>query len=224
MSYRHKSWALTINPTYLDEDMIKGVTAWIKRQCKYWHIITEKKDERRHIHAGCFWKDIGISRKYLNQALKGLKCFEDCSSADKWQLGEGTKIMYNSDWLDKYMDKADDTVVINSNIPEKHHLEHFWPTAIEQTKAKQKALINKATDKYYAKLEQMWYQYRGPSVEINYENVAMFMSDMMFSARLLRVNSNTRKLSATIMCLVKYLNKDTKFVPINYYKKELQFL
>jgi len=222
-SLKYKSFAFTIRPRQgVTDDQIKTVTKYCKNHCTYYHVITEKDAEQLHLHVGMFLKE-PRARNKINEEVFRHKCFKDLDSQERPCQLNGTKIMYNRDWVNKYCDKEDNTVVIASNLPELHHIDHFFPSKEEQDKAKAKAALNNAADKRMCRLEQMWYECRDPGVEVNYTNVAHFYSDMMYCTRVLRVIHCPRKLSQQIHSLVRYINKKKNFEPIDYYGKELAF-
>lgn len=197
----YKSYAVTVRPrdgaTLLHDNLL---TEFARKYCDYYHIVSEKLETDRHLHAALFLKR-GVSRS--NFLLMVKRVFKMLDDDEKRVLNQGVRIMYNADFMDEYLDKDDDTEVIASNRPETHSLDAYWPPSAEQEKAK----ASQAVDKYYAKLEMYWNQHRGPGVEQTYENVCAFVSDMMNDKRVIRVISDDRKLKATARALQRYMTR-----------------
>lgn len=204
---KYKTYALTIRPldgaTRFHDDIL---CKFVRKYCEYYYIVSEKLDDERHLHAGIFLKK-ALPRSNISQMLK--RIFRDLTDEEKRVLNQGIRIMYNMDFIDNYLNKDDDTELVLRNLPEASCLESYWPPSKEQEKAKAKA----AVDKYYANLEYLWYQHQNPSVEINYDTCARFLSRMMYSDRLVRVLRDDKAHAQCAKHLSRYLRKDESYVP-----------
>ena len=204
---KYRSYAITVRPldgaTNVHDDLL---CKFVRKYCEYYYIVSEKTDDERHLHAGLFLKK-PTSRSNFSLMIR--RVFADLSDDEKRVLNQGIRIMYNMDFIENYLDKDDDTELVLQNLPEQGHLESYWPPSKEQEKAKAKA----AVDKYYANLEYLWYQHQSPSVEVNYESCARFLSRMMYCDRLIRVLRDDKAIAQTAKHLMRYISKDDRYVP-----------
>lgn len=212
MSYQ--SFSVTFRPRSGVTDLqISKFMKYVRRRCEYYHVVTEKTGMDRHIHAALFMKKACTKG---NVAIDMCRLDPDLDSDEKAVARRGVKIQYNRDWVQVYLDKDDETEVVSSNMPEWSFLESYWPPALDQ----KKAMAEKAVDKYYAKLEVLWLEHRGPGIEICKESVRDFLTDMMYSARKIRVMDRKKHLSVAL-CLTDYLNKATSSPELSFAPWEL---
>lgn len=204
---KYKSFALTVRPrdgaTSAHDDLL---CKFVRKQCDYYYIISEKLDDERHLHCGIFLKKAVKRADFTTVIKRVFKAFDD---EEKRVLNQGVKIMYNYDFIQNYLDKDDDTEVILKNLPEESHLESYWPPSKEQEKAKAKA----AVDKYYANLEYLWFQHQPVAHEVNYHECAKFLSDLMYNKRLIRVMRDDKAIAQCAKHLSRYIRKDSTYVP-----------
>ena len=85
----------------------------------------------------------------------------------------------------------------------------FYPSQDEQNKMKQDNQ-EKFADAYFKNLENLWLVYITESeIQLTRETVAIFLSDMMFSSRKIRVIKEKRKRQELLDSLIMYLRKST---------------
>lgn len=198
----YQSFAITFRPRDgVTDKQIKKMEEYCRKKCDYYYLITEKEGTDRHIHVGMFLK-----KKMLkgSVAIELLRMYPELDSDERRVARKGIKIQYNLDWIEKYLDKDDATTVISDNLPERAHLDAYWPPDEDQRKAQ----AAKSVDSFYAKLEMLWYEHRSPGVEKSRENVRDFLADMMYCSRKIRVMDRKKHLSVAL-CLTDYLNKCT---------------
>ena len=196
----YSSYAITVRPQdgVTDQQILK-VSKWIKKNSDYYHVVTEKSGSSRHIHAGFFLK----SPKPRSNVLQMLmQLFKDLSNPEKAVLRKGLRIMYNWDFVDQYLDKDDDTVVIDSSLPE-HRLETYFPPRPLPISVK----IAKKSSVYYHELEALWFKYQLPTDPINTATARDFLFKMMYSERCLPVIRDDKQIVQTARHLVRWLNK-----------------
>lgn len=196
-----QSYALTIRPLDgITDSQISKTVNYIKRTCDYYHVITEKTMAARHLHAGIFTKN---SKTRANIVTEVLRLFKDLEPKEKSVLRSGIKIMYNGDFIKNYLSKGDDTVVIESHLPEAGHLEsYFTPKPLPKEKAPKHSL-------YYHQLSSLWYEHRSPAFEVTTVTVRDFLFEVMYSKRVINVIRDDRSIIQTARHLTRWLNKDT---------------
>lgn len=202
---KYKSFALTVRPRDgVTDEHIASFVKLAKRVSEFYFVATEKEGSERHIHAGLFLKE-AIDVKGMNRQL--VRVYKDFDDDEQRTLRKGTRIMYNIDFIENYIgdaDKGDVTVVVAKELPEAKFLEGYWPSKAEQNKA----IALSATDKFYAKLERLWFETRDPGVDINRDTVAVFIYDMMFKSRKIRVLRDQKHIKNVVWLLERYLKKD----------------
>lgn len=198
-----RSYAFTHRPRKLEDTDITKFTKWVKRNCEYYYIITEKVDHGRHIHAALFLKKPKTRSNFCTDMLR---LYKDIDSEEKAVLRKGCRYQYNKQWMDVYLAKGDDTVVIERNLPEVSHLESYFKEVPDLRKKGPQA-----TDPFYANLEKLWYEHKRPIEETNPENLRHFLMKMMNDDRKIRVIADNRKIFMISCALSRYINKETSY-------------
>ena len=199
-----RSYALTIRPRDgVDHEQIIRFVSWVRKHCDYHHVITEKTDHERHIHAALFLKK-KTSRS--NLCLLLCRLFKELDTEELATLRGGVKKMYNIDFIKTYMDKDDHTIVIDKNLPEESTLEEYF-SEIPPPKKKGPS----STDPFYKNLEKLWWTYKRPIEETNPKNLRNFLMNMMNNERKIRVIADNRKIFSLSCALSRYINKETEF-------------
>jgi len=210
---KFKTYALTIRPLDgITDKQVESSMVFIRRRCEYYHVVTEKTGSSRHLHAGIILKDPCVRSNMLTNLLR---LFKDLTPQEKTVLRSGLKIMYNWDFVNAYLDKDDDTVVIASNLPESGHIESFFPPKpVVQDKQKKCSL-------YYHELESLWYAHSPPGIEINTVTARDFLFRVMYSLRVLPVIRDDKQIVQTARHLVRWLNKqETNTIELPCFEKE----
>lgn len=199
-SLSFKTYAVTVRPLggIADEHIVKFVK-WVKRHCEYYHVITEKTGSERHIHSGLVLKN-PKTRSNMGVLLKCL--FKTLTPEEHRVLLRGVKIMYNDDFISRYMDKGDDTVVVESNLPENRCFEAYYPP-------KPVDLVSRTRkcSAFYHELEGLWYKHHQPHHDVNTMTARDFLFKMMYSERCLAVIRDDKQISQTARHLVRWLKK-----------------
>jgi len=197
---KFKTFALTIRPRDgVTDKHVETAVAWVRTRSDYYHIVTEKDGSARHIHAGIVLKK-EVSKSNLGTLLKRL--FSDLASDEQKVLLKGVKVMYNEDFIRKYLAKDDNTVVVASNLPEVGHLESYFPPKPIQSDGR-----TKRCSIYYLELEKLWYEHARPEEEVNTVNARNFLFKMMYSKRLISVIRDDRMIIQTARHLVRFIGK-----------------
>lgn len=198
-----KSFAVTFRPIDgVSECQISTMEKWVRKKCRYYHLITEKTGLDRHIHCGMILQEESTLSN-LKTTLSRL--FKELSGPEVRVFRQGIKVMYNIDFIKNYLDKNDDTVVIASNLPEVSHLESFFepiPVAVPVKKEKHSS--------YYVVLEGLWLKHVSPSVEVNTRTTRDFLFDMMYAQRLINVIADDRKIIQVARHLTRFLKRSTQ--------------
>lgn len=211
---KFQSYALTIRPMDgITDSQISLTTKWIKRNCDYYHIVTEKTGTERHVHAGIFLKT-PKTRSNISQML--MQLFKDLTTTEKSVLRKGIRIMYNGDFVKNYLNKDDDTLVIESSLPEQGHMESYFPP-----KPEPKDSTTKKCSLYYHELERLWFEHRGPATEVNTLTTRDFLFDVMYNKRVLPVIRDDKQIIQVSRHLTRWLNKvDVSTIELPPFEKE----
>lgn len=199
-----KSYAITFRPfDGVTDQQVDKILKWIRKACDYYHVVTEKTMAQRHVHAGVF-----MNRECTrsNIVTRMMQLFPDLSPNEKSVFRNGIKIMYNSDFIGKYLNKDDETVIIGSSLPEAGHMESYFPPKPDLpsvAKAKKCSL-------YYHELERLWMEHTTPGLEVNTLTVRDFLFNVMYNLRVLPVIRDDKSIIQTARHLVRWLKKSTQ--------------
>lgn len=199
----YKSYAVTVRPRDgVTPEQITKFMKWVRKMCVYYYVVTEGEGATRHIHAGLFMYK---AQKRSNLCTALVRQFPELDNEESRILKAGVRVQYDINFIESYLTKDEEVIEIASTLPEVGKLEGFWPPAAEQAKAK----AAKAVDKYFAKLEMLWNEHRGPSVEVTQKNVGDFLFDMMYDTRAIRCIVDPKRGKQTVTVLLNYLSRKT---------------
>jgi len=174
------------------------MTKWIRKHCLYYHVVTEKLDTDRHVHAALV---LNKEMTKSNIITYWSRLFPNLTSEERRYCTE-IKIWYNYDWLDQYLNKDDDTRVVQSSLPEAGFLNSYFP---DKPTPERKSRCSP----YYVKLEKLWFENITPGTHVNTVNVRNFLFDMMYSKRLIDVIRDDKGIVQVARHLTRFLNKST---------------
>ena len=169
------------------------------KNSKYYRLITEKTGSQRHAHVGFILKE---PRTRSNILQRILQLYKEFSPIERQVLRQGLKIMYNTDFVTKYLDKDDGTVVIADNLPEVSHLESFFPP-----KPVPKSESTKKCSLYYHELESLWYLHVPVGTDVNTKTCRNFLFNVMYNLRVLPIIRDDRTIIQTARHLTRWLKK-----------------
>jgi len=201
MSDKFSTFAITFRPRDgVTDEQIVDLVKFIKKLCIHYYIITEKLDDERHVHAAIVTKS-PLQRSNVCQRLKNL--FKGLTIEEIAVMYKGVKILYSNDFLTKYMDKDDDTVVIERCLPELSYLESFYPpTPVKNPKANRGLAHHQEMEK----LQALWYVHVPTHLEINTMNVRDFLFEMQYKVRVIGLMED-KKMFQTARWLVRWMNQ-----------------
>ena len=195
-----RSFAITFRPTDgVTDEQVASFSKWVQKKTTYHFLITEKTGWERHIHAG-FILEKPVTRS--NVLTMMLRLFPDLSATEKSVFRTGIKIMYNSDWINKYLQKDDDTVMISKNLPD-HTLDSYFPPPLEPLPTRK----SKKCSLMYHELEKLWYEKHPAEYEVNTRTVRDFLWKIMYHDRIWPMIEDDKKKCQVSKNLVRWLNK-----------------
>lgn len=179
MMDRFKTYSLTVRPRSGITDLqIAKFCKWVKKHCEYYYVITEKLEDERHIHSALYFK-VSKTRSNVSQML--LQLYKDFEPDEKSVLQKGVKILYSNSFLVEYMDKGDNTVVVERNLPELRILDSYYPPK-PITPSTARRLHMHATMEQY---ENLWRIHMSSLTEVNTSTVRDFLFDMQYNKRVI---------------------------------------
>lgn len=179
MSNKFTTYALTVRPrSGVTDNDISVLVRFIKKHCEYYYVITEKLSDERHIHAALFLK---CSKTRSNVCTYVTRLYKHFDSEERNVLQKGVKILYSNSFLTEYMNKDDDTVVIERNLPELNVLDAYYPPKPISTDAKRRLNLHATMEQY----ESLWRTHVSSLTEVNTKTVRDFLFDMQYNERLI---------------------------------------
>ena len=211
---KYTTYAITIRfRNGITDDEIKKASAFIKKKSEFYYIITEKLEDDRHLHAAVILKK---ECSHPNFATDIVRLFKEHDAEERRVLRKGVKVMYSYDFICNYLNKDDDTVIIEKNMPEKNHIEHHFPPP-KVSRSESHSLNH---HKEMKELEVLWYEYMATHVEINTSNVRDFLFNMMYNERRIGLLDD-KKMFQTARHLTRWINKvDSCKLEIPPFEKE----
>lgn len=175
------TFAVTVRPrSGVSDKHVESFCKWVRKNCEFYYVITEKSGDERHIHSGLFLK-IPKTRSNVCQMVSQL--FKDFDAEEKSNVNRSVKILYSNLFLTDYMNKDDDTVVIERNLPELQSLEKYYPPKPSPTVAATSKRLNMhSTMEQY---ERLWREHVSPLVQCNTSTVRDFLFDMQYNQRVI---------------------------------------
>lgn len=213
---KFRTYALTLRPLNgVTDSTISNVTKWIKKRSTHYHIVTEKTGSERHIHAALYLKTDVTKVNFRNVWIRLCKA-EGLTDQEITVARKGVKILYSNDFIDNYLDKDDDTEVVESCLPEMKSLEQYYPPKpVERSGTKRKCSA------YYYELEELWHKHKRPLLEVNSENCRHFLFNMMYNERCINVIRDDKTIIQTARHLTRWLNKaDESTIELAPFEKE----
>lgn len=126
----YRAWAVTIRPLDgLGDEMIDRFRTMADKLVGC-YAVTEKTGVERHLHAGLFFAK-GVRKSQVVERMKVVQ--GEMSDAEERVMKMGVKVMYNDAFIDEYLTKGDDTVVLVDDVPDER--DEFYPSQEEQAKA-----------------------------------------------------------------------------------------
>lgn len=173
------TYAITVRPRsgVSDADVIL-FTAFAKKYCEYYYIITEKDDDERHIHSALYLK---ASKTRSNVCTLLTRLFKHFEKDELSVLQKGVKILYSNSFLTDYMNKGDNTVVVERNLPEMDVLDNYYPPKPVSTQATRRLNMHATMEQY----ESLWRTHVSSLVECNTASVRDFLFDMQYNKRVI---------------------------------------
>lgn len=201
MAQKRLAFALTLRPRDgVTEDDLSEFISVARRLSKYCYVMTEMDGNNRHIHAALYLAK-ACTKGYVNQAF--LRRLPGLDSNERVVFQNGTKLMYNDDFVQNYLTKDDDAVVHYSNLPELAELGGFYPSQTEQAQIQ----ASKAVDPWYAKMELRWKDYCPPGTILDQESILRFLYHEMCVTRTIKIIPEHRKVCQRANLLYMYICK-----------------
>lgn len=197
---KFSTYALTFRPKDgITDEQIDKLHEWIRKRSKYYHIVTEKTGSAKHLHAGLVLR-VPVTRSNISVLLTRL--FQGLNNEERRVWLNGIKIMYNKDFIDNYLEKDDDTVVIASSLPENGCLDSYFPPKPASVQRTRKCSA------YYHELETLYWQHVEVGTDVNTMNIRNFLFKMMYSERCIPVIKDDKTIIQTARHLVRWIKKE----------------
>lgn len=176
---KFQTFAFTLRPRGgVTDAQIDKLCKYYRKHCDWYKVVTEKTGEERHVHSVMVMKT-PCTRSHVLVYLT--RMYKDLSAEEMIVLRNGLKIWYNRDFLD-YIDKNDDTVVIEENLPEVSTIDALFPPPPPLPfLGQKKPYLHDTMEKY----EKLWKEHVPVHVIVNTENARNFLMSMQFEKRLI---------------------------------------
>lgn len=199
MSYY--TWAVTVSVRDgipKNSPCLESLLKWAEKRTRDQYALAWEAKGGGHCHLALHLPQVSTRSNLALQLVRwGRKNLPEWDLAHDRVMRDGVKIMYNEDWLTKYLQKKEeegDELVYNS-FPDE--VEYPKPPALRE---KEEAFV---ADKYITHLEKRW-KHHGFK-EVTTHNVACFVNMMQYKWREIKCIMCPRKLKNTIQTLKRFL-------------------
>lgn len=221
---KYKAWSITLRPAggITMEDINRTKLRILKmRNIIGYKIVTEKEHDERHIHLAIFYRreqDASDVRKVWARLFR-----EDWDSRhhygnSQFRVSCDCNSMYNDDWVTRYMDKDDDTVVILDKLPDAETRLASYKDREGVTKQSKAGGNKYLGDKFFLHKEALWFEFMGPQYPQTIGQVSDFLARMMYKERKMNCITSLRRIREVTHTLFSFLKKSEI---VNYYDKRL---
>lgn len=184
----YTTYAVTVRPRGgISDSDIRLFCEFVKKSCLYYYVITEKLDSERHIHSALVLKK---AKCRSNVATALVRLFKHYDAEEKAVLQKGLKILYNYDFVQNYMNKGDDTVVIENNLPESAFLESYFPP--KPVSVDVSARRGLAFHDLMITYERYWHEYMSVTDVVNTQTVRDFLFRLQYKERVIGLMDDKR--------------------------------
>lgn len=193
------TFAVTIRPRSGVTDCdIQLFADYVRKHCQFYRIVTEEEDDSRHIHSALYFKtDLSLSN--LKLTLKRL--FKHFDREEQININRSVKILYNNDWID-YIDKCNDRVVIENNLPELACLESWYPPKPDVKSYERRLYMHDTMQSY----EKYWLEYMSSTAIVNTSVVRDFLFALQYKHRVIGLLDD-KKLSQHAKWFCRWMHK-----------------
>lgn len=199
--------SLTIRPKGgLPQDYQDRILKFIDKYSSDSSCIIEMDDSSRHLHAALFLKkptapgDLFGKKKAFWRTV-GRELEESTDSIYSVMLK--AEVVYNDDWVEKYLTKDGSAVTLRSlSMLKDQRLTHYVDRA--------PSLESYKGDPYYCKLEKLWQEFNDDLPKDTHE-VSRFLCNMMFSERRINVISDPIRMKQKVRSLMMFLWQSTSY-------------
>ena len=205
MSYR--AWAITIRPRNgICDDRVSDYIDWIEKSQKIVgaYGVLEKCAEERHLHLALFFEE-ARRKGDVNKQIERIFSRRVVEVGELKVLRLGTRILYSDDFIQKYLDKDDDTQVVINCVPP--NTAEYYPSQEEQDAVQ---LRSNAVDQYYHSLASKFNEWKA-RVGVTERDVQVcrwWMGVAMFGEKTIRVIADERKFNQIVNCLYRYTTEN----------------
>lgn len=196
----YRAWAITIRPRNgICDERVSDYIDWIEKSPKIAgaYGVCEKLAEERHLHLAVFFSE-GRRKGDVNKQVERIFQRRSVEDGEIKVLRSGTRIMYNDDFVKKYLDKNDDTQVVINAVPS--DTIEYYPTAEEQEEVRSQ---KNAVDQYFHSLCCKYTEWRGERMN-DIQVCRWWFGVAMYEDKTIRVITDTRKLNQIIEALYRY--------------------
>lgn len=206
-----KAFAFTVRPKegVKDDGIIENkIIKYIQKYHGF--IVAEKEGLSRHLH-GVIYFDKPKRKRDLYIVLKGYQEEEqgtELNYNEERVLKGGLRIAYNDDFYTEYTNKPD-SILILDNLPD--DTSNYYPSEQEQAKVKRRS---NAVDQTYNHLLELWNE--SGRTELTENSVKIFMYEMMYVKKLIKVIEDRKKFNQRCISLYHYINGEINDVAMNF--------
>jgi len=184
---------------------IEILSKYVKKKSKYYYVITEKKDDARHVHAALYLKD-EVTTSSFGQTMKRMfdVVFQETGSV--WKYACTFKPMFNDDFVSSYMEKGDETIEVLKNLPGEEERCTYYKDVPS------KATRESYGDPYYMRLVRLYEEWPDKTGRPDLYEIERFLMISMVKTQVLRAIPDDRKFRRTCKMLHMFLHKSESYL------------
>lgn len=199
-----KTFCVTVRPKLgICDKRVKMYHDWAMKQDGCYGVL-EGEGIERHLHLQLFFKE-PRTKGDVNKAIQRIYERLDVEPNEIRVLRQGTKFAYDMNFIETYLQKDDDSVVVCDKIPD--DTRSYFPTEEQQARIRS---ASSATDKYYYDLSVKCSDFIKDKYVCGLQDICQvqhYFGWAMYKERNMRVISDPRILGRTIRSLYRYMRR-----------------
>jgi len=202
--------ALSVRPKGgISPEETSEIVKFCRRICESFSAVIETIGEdtsTRHLHGILFLKKpTAIGDLFGKEKMFHRKMIKFCERSESiWSIYCKAVGAYNDDWCEEYLKKDPSREVVADTHLQKEERMEYYVDRIPRTNTKYMG------DEFFLTRERMWFEAHPDRKPVDIEEVARFLTCLMYCDRRIGVVQDPRRFKQQVRCLFQFIWKATE--------------